>query len=280
MKSIKTRIRSMESTRQITKAMEMVASSKLHHAEERVLHSRPYFETLYRTLAEIAAATHDFSSPFLTARAEKRVCCIAIAGDRGLAGGYNSNILRLASSCLAEKEGAVVPIGKKAGEYFRRHGIDSLTDTFLVAENATVSSCFTLAKMLAGQYRSGSLDAIYLAFTHWDTMLTQSPGLIKLLPLEVPVGGDKGVKKVRSDVLYEPGCEAVFNAIIPEYIGGVLYGALCESLASELCARRMAMDNATQNAEDMIGDLSLQYNRARQGAITRELTEIVAGAEQ
>lgn len=280
MKGIKLRIHSMESTRQITRAMEMVASSKLHRAQERVLQSRPYFETLYRTLSEIAASTKDFSSPFLVPREIKKVCYVTIAGDRGLAGGYNSNVLKLVMQGLSKQEGAAIPIGKKAGEYFRHHEVEVLSDAWQSAETVTVSSCFTLAKKLAEKYRTGELDAVYLAFTHWNTILSQEAGVLKLLPLDVPIGGDKGVKKVRGDVLYEPGCEGVFNAIIPEYLGGVIYGALCESLTSELSARRMAMDSATQNAEDMIDDLSLQYNRARQGAITRELTEIVAGAEQ
>ena len=201
------------------------------------------------------------------------------AGDRGLAGGYNSNVLRLAAETLTGEENCVVPIGKKAGEYFRHRGVELLTEDWLTAENLSVGGCFTLARHLAGLYRSGQVDAIELVFTRWNSLLSQEPCVLRLLPLpqpEKPAASDKRP----ADILYEPDCATVFNAMIPEYLGGVIYGALCESLASELSARRMAMDSATQNADEMIGKLNLQYNRARQGSITQELTEIVAGAEE
>ena len=205
--------------------------------------------------------------------------CVAIAGDRGLAGGYNSNVLRLAAETLTGEENCVVPIGKKAGEYFRHRGVGLLTEDWLTAENLSVGGCFTLARHLAGLYRSGQVDAIELVFTRWNSLLFQEPCVLRLLPLpqpEKPAASDKRP----ADILYEPDCATVFNAMIPEYLGGIIYGALCESLASELSARRMAMDSATQNADEMIDKLNLQYNRARQGSITQELTEIVAGAEE
>ena len=269
----------MQNTRQITKAMEMVAASKMNKAQEKALRTRPYYTTLHSTLSGIAAATRDFSSPYLQKREEKRVCCVAIAGDRGLAGGYNSNVLRLAAETLTGEENCVVPIGKKAGEYFRHRGAELLTEDWLTAENLSVGGCFTLARHLAGLYRSGQVDAIELVFTRWNSLLSQEPCVLRLLPLpqpEKPAASDKRP----ADILYEPDCATVFNAMIPEYLGGVIYGALCESLASELSARRMAMDSATQNADEMIDKLNLQYNRARQGSITQELTEIVAGAEE
>ena len=163
MKSIKLRIHSMQNTRQITKAMEMVAASKMNKAQEKALRTRPYYTTLHSTLSGIAAATRDFSSPYLQKREEKRVCCVAIAGDRGLAGGYNSNVLRLAAETLTGEENCVVPIGKKAGEYFRHRGAEILTEDWLTAENLSVGGCFTLARHLAGLYRSGQVDAIELA---------------------------------------------------------------------------------------------------------------------
>ena len=160
MKSIKLRIHSMQNTRQITKAMEMVAASKMNKAQEKALRTRPYYTTLHSTLSGIAAATRDFSSPYLQKREEKRVCCVAIAGDRGLAGGYNSNVLRLAAETLTGEENCVVPIGKKAGEYFRHRGVELLTEDWLTAENLSVGGCFTLARHLAGLYRSGQVGAI------------------------------------------------------------------------------------------------------------------------
>ena len=263
MKSIKLRIHSMQNTRQITKAMEMVAASKMNKAQEKALRTRPYYTTLHSTLSGIAAATRDFSSPYLQKREEKRVCCVAIAGDSlKIVGGE-----------------VYVPIGKKAGEYFRHRGVEILTEDWLTAEDLSVGGCFTLARHLAGLYRSGQVDAIELVFTRWNSLLSQEPCVLRLLPLpqpEKPAASDKRP----ADILYEPDCATVFNAMIPEYLGGVIYGALCESLASELSARRMAMDSATQNADEMIDKLNLQYNRARQGSITQELTEIVAGAEE
>ena len=188
-------------------------------------------------------------------------------------------MLRLAAETLTGEENCVVPIGKKAGEYFRHRGVEILTEDWLTAEDLSVGGCFTLARHLAGLYRSGQVDAIELVFTRWNSLLSQEPCVLRLLPLpqpEKPAASDKRP----ADILYEPDCATVFNAMIPEYLGGVIYGALCESLASELSARRMAMDSATQNADEMIDKLNLQYNRARQGSITQELTEIVAGAEE
>ena len=157
--------------------------------------------------------------------------------------------------------------------------VELLTEDWLTAENLSVGGCFTLARHLAGLYRSCQVDAIELVFTRWNSLLSQEPCVLRLLPLpqpEKPAASDKRP----ADILYEPDCATVFNAMIPEYLGGVIYGALCESLASELSARRMAMDSATQNADEMIDKLNLQYNRARQGSITQELNEIVAGAEE
>ena len=274
-REIKNRIRSMESTKQITKAMEMVAASKLRRAQAQVLNSRPYFETLHATINEIADTNTDFSSPYLVQRPVKRTAYVVIAGDRGLAGGYNSNILKL---CYAEMEGknaAVLPIGKKAVDFFRSRKVEILSEAYLEAEDVSVGDCFTMAKMLCKAYLAGEFDEIRVGYTNFVSVLSQTPATLKMLPL---LRQEKEEKKASSDIVYEPDSEAVFHAIIPEYVGGILYGALCESRASEQAARRTAMDSATQNADDMIADLSLKFNRARHPAITQEITEIVAGA--
>ena len=274
-KEIKNRIRSMESTKQITKAMEMVAASKLRRAQAQVLNSRPYFETLHATINEIADTNTDFSSPYLTKRPVKRTAYVVIAGDRGLAGGYNSNVLKL---CYAEMEGknvAVLPIGKKAVEFFRSRKVEILSENYLEAEDMSVGDCFTVAKTLCKAYLAGEFDEIRVGYTNFVSVLSQTPATLKLLPL---LRQETAEKKAASDILYEPDSTEVFHAIIPEYVGGILYGALCESRASEQAARRSAMDSATQNADDMIADLSLKFNRARQAAITHEITEIVAGS--
>lgn len=273
-KEIKNRIRSMESTKQITKAMEMVASSKLRRAQAQVQNSRPYFEILYHTIQNIIATNQDFSSPYLAKRPVKKIAYIVIAGDRGLAGGYNSNILKLVMSEITDHDVSVFPFGKKAVDYFASHNVPILTSKYAAAENVSLGDCFSVAKNLCKRYLTGEFDEIRIAYTDFVSVLAQKPVSMRLLPL---VKEDDSVS-ADSDILYEPNAVDVFGAIVPEYIGGVVYGALCESRAAEQAARRTAMDSATQNAEEMIADLSLKFNRARQAAITQEITEIIAGS--
>ena len=274
-KEIKNRIRSMESTKQITKAMEMVAASKLRHAQARVMNSRPYFEILRSTIDDIVNTNQDFSSPYLVKRPVKKIAYIVIAGDRGLAGGYNSNILKLVQSEAQGENITVLPIGKKAVDYFRNHGVELLTDSYAEAADVSIGDCFSISKQLSKAFLKGEFDEIRVAYTNFVSILSQTPTTMSLLPL---LRDENNGGKKESDILYEPGCVEVFDAIVPEYLGGVLYGALCESRAAEQAARRTAMDSATQNAEEMIADLSLKFNQARQAAITQEITEIVAGS--
>lgn len=274
-KEIKNRIRSMESTRQITKAMQMVAASKLRRAQAQVTSSRPYFEILYAVIHEIAESNSDFSSPYLVERKGKKTAHIVISGDRGLAGGYNSNVLKLAVSKMQEQDAVVLPIGKKTVDYFKNREVPMLTASYTEAASVSLGDCFTVAKDLCKRYLNGEFDHVYVTYTRFVSVLSQNPECLQLLPL-VP-RDDIPENTRKSDILYEPSCEEVFETIIPEYLGGVLYGALCESRASEQAARQSAMDSATQNADEMIADLSLKFNRARQAAITQEITEIVAG---
>ena len=241
MKDIKTRIRSMQSTRQITKAMEMVAASKLRSAQDRAISSRPYFETLYATMNDIADSTRDFSSPY-----------------------------------LRHADAEVLPIGKRAVEFFRLPGVPLVTEQSAEAADMTIGDCFSVARVLCDSFLSGQYSRVLLFYTHFASLLAQTPSSLPLLPLHVSEQKTGG----HSFILYETGPAAVFDAIVPEYFGGVVYGALCESVASEQAARPTAMDSATKNADGIISDLSLKYNRARQGAITQEITEIVAGAEK
>ena len=273
-KEIKTRIRSMESTKQITKAMEMVAASKLRHAQARVQNSRPYFEILYSTITDIVNSNTEFSSPYLTQRPVKKTAFVVIAGDRGLAGGYNSNILKLMQSQIDGKDVTVLPIGKKAVDYFRSHKVPMMTENYSNAADINVGDCFSIAKQLSQAYLKGEFDEVIIGYTNFVSVLSQTPATLKMLPLVHE--SDDPVDPAY--IIYEPGSEEVFEKIVPEYLGGILYGALCESRAAEQAARRTAMDSATQNAEDMIADLSLKFNQARQAAITQEITEIVAGS--
>lgn len=277
MKDIKLRVKSVESTMQITKAMELVASSKMRRAKERVEHSRPYFETLYESLTKIAAADPRARNPYLRRDDIKRTLLVVIAGDRGLAGGYNANVFKQADA--AEGPVTVLPIGKRSAEYFAHHGAGLFTPEVLMAADVSVSECFTLSHQITEGFLKGEYDAVKLCYTRFDSMMTQTATTLEVLPLTIEPTEAQKAEARRSQILYKPSCEEVFGAIIPEYVAGVLYGAVCESVASELAARRTAMDAATKNAGEMIEHLNLYYNRARQAAITQEITEIVAGAE-
>ena len=281
MKAVKLRIKSVQSTMQITKAMELVASSKLRRAKERAEICRPYFRELHRTLEDIAAGNTDFSSVYARDAANDTYCYVVIAGDRGLAGGYNSNLFKCLEADAAGKDYVVLPIGKKAVEYFHRRGITCVTEDFAEIADVSVADCFEMAKLLCNEFKAGKFGHIELCYTEFVSMLSQTPQVYNTLPLkdlDRPDARD-GRQVTRNLILYEPDSETVFDAIVPEYLAGVIYGGVCDSLASELAARRTAMEAATSNAEEMIEKLNLYYNRARQASITQEITEIVAGAE-
>ena len=264
-KDIKNRIRSMESTRQITKAMEMVAASKLRHAQTQALNARPYFETLYTAIHDIAASGGDSDCAYFKPPTGGKTIYVVIAGDRGLAGGYNSNILKLVLSDMADRDAVVLPIGKKAVDFFRTKQVSILTDSYAQAAAVSIGDCFSVAKLLAKGFCAGDFDRVCVAYTEFVSVLSQTPHLLTLLPLSRDEQGS-----ATGEILYEPSPEEVLSTIVPEYLG--------ESRASEQAARRTAMDSATQNADDMIADLSLKFNQARQAAITQEITEIVAGS--
>ena len=279
MKAVKLRMKSIQSTMQITKAMELVASSKLRKAKERADASRPYFHTLENTLKQIAAGNTDLSSVYTKKSKSEKWCYVVIAGDRGLAGGYNSNLFKEMESETAGKDYCVLPIGKKAVEYFRQRGIEALTEQFAEAGSISVADCFEMANMLCTEFRKGTFGHIELCYTVFNSMLSQQPEVFSMLPMTDIREESGGKIETKNLILYEPDGETVFDAIVPEYLAGLVYGGICESTASELAARRMAMDAATSNAEEMIDQLNLYYNRARQASITQEITEIVAGAE-
>ena len=275
-KEIKNRIRSMESTKQITKAMEMVAASKLRRAQAQVSNSRPYFNLLSNTISSIVRTNRDFSSPYLKPRTGNKVLYIVIAGDRGLAGGYNSNVLKMVMADIKDKDAIVLPIGKKSVEFFRARKLPALSEAYAEVADLSVGDCFTISKMLSSAYLNGEFDEVRIAYTKFNSVISQVPTSQQLLPLVLPENEERA--PYTSDIIYDPNAEEVFAAVVPEYLGGIVYGAICESRASEQAARRTAMDSATSNAEEMIADLSLKFNRARQAAITNELIDIVAGS--
>ena len=278
MKAVKLRIKSVQSTMQITKAMELVASSKLRKAKERAEVCRPYFETMHQTLVDIARGNTDFSSVYARESGNEKRCYVLIAGDRGLAGGYNTNLFKCLEAASAGSDFVVLPIGKKAVEYSKRNGFACVTESFGEIADVSVADCFEMANLLCGEFKKGEFGHIDLCYTKFVSMLSQQPSAIPVLPLK-DLTDKQDTKSIRNLILYEPDASEVFDAIVPEYLAGLIYGAVCESVASELAARRTAMEAATNNAEEMIEKLNLHYNRARQASITQEITEIVGGAE-
>lgn len=275
MKEIKTRIKSVESTKQITKAMELVSSSKFRKAKEKAETSRPYFNTLYGTVQDIAKNANGSKNEFLEERKVNNVCYIVIAGDRGLAGGYNSNVFKSVMSHNKLGKAKVVSVGKKAKEFLTKRNFE-LIDSIETVEDALYEDSSRVANKVMEAYKNGEIDEVNLVYTEFVSALTQEPKLIKLLP--VTVDKDKEEKKSRVTVQYLPSASSVLGYVLPKYIAGSIHGAIAESYASEQAARRTAMESATDNANEMISKLELSYNRARQAAVTQEISEIVGGA--
>ncbi len=273
MKEIKARIKSVESTMQITKAMELVATSKLRRAKENVERTRPFYQILEGAINEIFAASSDIESDWFLPRDVKKTLFIVFAGDRGLAGGYNSNVFKVAAELSKNTNAVWLPIGKKSLEHMRHKKSEIYSDGFEYAQDQGVGRMLALGSLVADGYKKGEYDRVVMVYTQFVSMMTQRVVYEELLPLSTCSSGACGTMETDCD-----GAE-MLDKIVPQYIGGILYSALCESLASESGARRAAMNSANKNAEEMIGTLMLKYNRARQAVITQEITEIVSGAE-
>ena len=274
MKDIKRRIKSVGSTRQITKAMELVSSSKLRKAKMRAEQARPYFNELYKSLCEIASANTDLSTVFTVKREVKHRLFIVIAGDRGLAGGYNSNILKLAASAHAgdAEKPKIIAIGKKSIEYFDKREYDIVATYANIAENIKPNLAQDIADIAIEMFRKGEVDDVQIFYTMFVSPITQEAQQMAILPMETVKLENYGTMN------YDPSPEAVFNRIVPRFTASLIQCAVVEAYASEQGARRTAMENATDNADAMNESLSLLYNRARQASITTELIDIVSGA--
>lgn len=273
-KEIKRRIKSIESTKQITNAMELVATSKLRKAKEKAEQSRPFFNILYSAMSEIVAHTRGLKSIYTKKIEPINSGYVVIAGDRGLAGGYNTNIFKLVNE-NAKLGSKIFSIGKKADDFFRKSKYEVYKSYQDVLDNASFIDAIEIAEDILDAYKKGIVDEVHLVYTEFISPLVQQPHIVKVLPLEFD---DVQTPKI-TDVLYDPSPEEVFDNIVPKYIIGMIYCAIVESYASEQGARRTAMEAATDNATEMLDDLNLKFNRARQAAITQELTEIVGGAE-
>ncbi len=279
MRDIKRRKGSIQSTQQITKAMKLVSTVKLQKAKNRAEQSNPYFNYMYQTVTSMLARSGSMNHPYLKAGSSQKKAIITIASNRGLAGGYNSNIVKLVTDSGISKEDAqIYIIGRKAKESLQRKGYAMKGDYSDVIEGPTYEDASAICKEVLDAFTRGKIGEIYLAYTHFKNTVSHEPTLMKLLPVEFD---EAEIKEADSNVLmnYEPNEEEALDLIIPKYMTSLFYGALVEAVASENGARMQAMDSATSNAEEMISDLTLKYNRARQGSITQELTEIIAGAE-
>lgn len=281
MRDIKRRKDSIQSTQQITKAMKLVSTVKLQRARSRAENARPYFDKMYETIQSILAKSERLDHPFLTGSGSERKAVIVVTSNRGLAGGYNNNVTRLIVDSGWRKEDVdIYGVGRKGVEALARRDYHIVSDDSEVMNAPSFADAAAIGEKVLDAFAAGEIGEIYLAYTKFKNTVVHVPTLIRLLPVDVEEKQEAG-KQTKSETLmnYEPGPEEALDLLIPKYINSTIFGAFIESAASENGARMQAMDAATSNAEEMISTLSLVYNRARQGAITQELTEIISGAE-
>lgn len=283
MREIKRRRVSIQSTQQITKAMKLVATVKLQKARQRAENSKAYFQYMYKTVTSMLAKAGTIDHPYLKGGSSDKVGIVVITSDRGLAGGYNSSIAKLVlASGYAKENVRLYTVGKKGADILSRKGYEIAENYLDVIEEPTFEDARRVGKRLLQDYMDGEIGEIYVAYTEFKNTVVQIPKMIKLLPVDAAeVEEDATMNDADRLTLmnFEPSEEEAISLLIPKYVTSILYGAFVEAVASENGARMQAMDSATNNAEEIISDLELKYNRARQGAITQELTEIIAGAD-
>lgn len=280
MRDIKRRKESVTSTQQITKAMKLVATVKLQKAKARAERNKPYFHALYKTICSILAKTENIEHPYLKENGSSRKAVIVITSNKGLAGGYNANVIReVTGAGFSTQETDIYAIGRKGAEGLARKGYTILEDDSEAINEPLYKDAIDITKRVLDSYTNGDVGEIYMAYTNFKNTVSQEAALIKLLPLNLDELPEEEEEDDMVLMNYEPEAEDALDMLIPKYISNLLYGAFVEALASENGARMQAMDSATTNADNMISDLSLKYNRARQASITQELTEIIAGSE-
>jgi len=279
---IRTQISSIKSTQKITKAMQMVATSKMRKTQDRMQASRPYTDKMLQVIGHLSMAHPEYKHPFMAERECKRVGLILISTDRGLCGGLNTNLFKVLVQemrRLKEEEGAeidVCTLGTKGTQFIRRIGANLVADAGHLGDKPSMSSILGTVKVMLDKYRDGDIDHLYIATNVFVNTMTQEPTVKQLLPLEQQ--DDKQVSERIWDYLYEPEADEVLDELLLRYVESLIYQALMENIASEMAARMVAMRAASDNASDIIDELQLIYNKARQAAITQELSEIVAGA--
>lgn len=281
MRDIKRRKSSIQSTGQITKAMKLVSTVKLQRSKQAAQNSKGYFDYMYKTVQSMLAKAGNIDHPYVKGNECNKKAVVMITGNRGLAGGYNSNIVKLITRGNLLKEDLILyTVGKKGREAVHRYGYELADDYSAMIDAPEYIDAMRLSSVLLNSFKAGEIGEIYLAYTGFKNTVVHEPKLIKLLPVEKDESlvQDDSVKS-NVPMNFEPEEEEALEMIIPKYITSLIYGGMIESVASENGARMQAMDNATTNAEEMIDKLTLQYNRARQGSITQELTEIIAGSQ-
>jgi F-type H+-transporting ATPase subunit gamma len=277
---IKRRVKSVTSIEHITKAMKLVSAAKLRRAKAIFENTREYFYYVTETIEDIFNNTADIPTKYLLGSREiKTTCYIIVTSNRGLAGSFNTNIIRMAENEMRSdpEKPYVIAVGSKGRDYFRRRGYEISGEYLLPPENISFVETHAISKPVIDLYNAGTIDEVVLIYTSFISPLEQRPKLARLLPFDIE--NDPEIMPFEKPVEYDPSPEDVFNYLVPKYVEIMIYGAIVESATCEHAARRMAMENATDNAQTMIGDLNLTYNRARQAAITREITEIVSGAD-
>ncbi|MFO7819543.1 MAG: ATP synthase F1 subunit gamma [Halanaerobacter sp.] len=279
MRDIKRQISSVENTKKITRAMKMVASAKLQKAQDRADNAEPFFKKTRQTLAGITGGDLQDSHPLMEQREVEKVCYVVITGDRGLCGPYNNKVIKEVEGLIAERneEIALFAVGNQGQRHFDRNGYEIISEYLDVPDEPGFVVAENIAREIMELYKEEIVDEVNIVYTDFESVLTHHVQKIKLFPIEPPELKEEG--ESMSMYLYEPSGGAVLGSVLPQYVTNLLFGSLLQSKASEFAARMTAMDSATENAKEMIDDLTLSYNRARQAAITQELTEIVGGAE-
>ncbi len=278
MKDIKRRRDSIQSTGQITKAMKLVSTVKLQKAKGKAESTKPYSDLMYETICNMLARSGNINHKYLVPGESSKKAVITITANRGLAGGYNTNLTKLIiESGIPKEDIDIVAIGTKGRDYLARRGYNISEDDSDIINEPLYTDARNICDKLLERFAAGEIGEIYLAYTSFKNTVVHEPKLIKLLPVSVDTDGLSSGEDT-TPMNYEPAEDEALNLIIPKYVCSLIYGALIEAVASENGARMQAMDNATSNADEMISDLSLKYNRARQASITQELTEIIAGA--
>ena len=281
MRDIKRRRESIQSTEQITKAMKLVATVKLQKAKARAEESQPYFNAMYATVKSMLKKSGNINHPYLDGAGEGMKGIIVITSNRGLAGGYNSNVMKLVTESGMKKEDVVIyAVGRKGRDGLARRGYEIAQDYSEAMNEPLFSDASEIGNQVLSDFTEGKISEIYLAYTVFKNTVSHIPTFIRLLPVAFEESEEEEVKSEDALTMmnYEPEAEEALELIIPKYINSLIYGGLVQALASENGARMQAMDSATSNADEMIADLGLKYNRARQSSITQELTEIIAGA--